>query len=217
MERKITVKGTGQISLKPDLIVLDLRLDSLDMNYERALALATRSVEGLTEVLARADFTKDDLKTTNYNVTTQYRSQLDKNEQYIQVFEGYLVHHELKLEFEFDQARLTKTLGLIAGAEVMPGLGIRFSIRDQSAVSEELLLTATTNARRKAEILAGASGVALGELLLIEYDWGEFHLYSPTNYAMEDSRMLKMAALAPEITPENISLSDHVTFVWALS
>lgn len=217
MERRITVKGTGQVNLKPDLIVIELRLDSLDMNYEQAMVVATQSVDEVNQLLSKVGFKKEDLKTTNFNVSTQYRGEQDKTGQYIQIFEGYLVHHELKLEFDFDQALLTRTLSTISSAKAMPKLDIRFSIKDQTKVSEALLVKATENAKSKALVLAKASGVVLGDLMVIDYNWGELHLYSRTNYAMEDTMMLKTAAMAPDIEPEDISLSDNVTFIWALA
>lgn len=216
MERRITVKGTGQVSVKPDLIVIDLRLESLDMDYEQAMAQATRSVEELNKVLSGVGFKKEDLKTTSFNVTTQYRSEQDKRGNYIQVFEGYLVGHGLLLEFDFEQALLTRTLSAIATAQAMPKLDIRFSIKDKTAVSEELLVKASENAKSKALVLAKASGATLGQLVLIDYSWADFHLYSRTSYGLEDAMMMKSAALAPDIEPEEISLSDNVTFVWEL-
>ena len=214
MERRITVKGTGQVSIKPDLVVLALRLDSLNMDYEKAMELATRSVEELNTILSEVGFKKEDLKTTNFNVTTQYRNQQNKNGEYIQIFEGYLVNHELKLEFDFDQEQLTRTLSAIALAKATPKLDIQFSIKDKTEVSEQLLFKATENAKNKAVVLAKASGVALGELLFIDYNWGELHLYSDTRYDIQPKLM--ELSFAPSIEPEDISLSDNVTFVWAI-
>ena len=216
MERRITVKGTGQISLKPDLIVITVGLDSLDLDYERAMGLATQSLDELHQLMGKAGFNKEDLKTTNFNVSTQYRGEQDQKGQYIQIFEGYVVHHELKLEFDMDQDRLTRTLSAIAAAKATPKLDIRFSIKDQTKAMEELLTKATEAAKKKAQVLAKASGVTLGDLITIDYNWGEQTPYSRTTYAMEDTRMMKSASLAPNIEPEDISLSDAVTFVWAL-
>lgn len=88
----------------------------------------------------------------------------------------------------------------------------------QHAVAAELLKSASENARAKAEILAEASGVKLGELVTIDYNWGELQLYSPTQYVMED-RCLASAPCASsiDIEPDDIESSDTVTLVWALS
>lgn len=70
----------------------------------------------------------------------------------------------------------------------------------------------------KAEILTKASGVTLGELVSIDYNWGELHLYSPTRYEMEDDCLMKISAAptAMDIEPDDIDVSDSVTFVWEI-
>lgn len=55
-------------------------------------------------------------------------------------------------------------------------------MKDKEAVDAALLDSACANAKAKAEILTKASGVTLGELVSIDYNWGELHLYSPTHY-----------------------------------
>lgn len=70
----------------------------------------------------------------------------------------------------------------------------------------------------KAEILTKASGVTLGELVSIDYNWGELHLYSPTRYEMEADCLMKVSAAptAMDIEPDDIDVSDSVTFVWEI-
>jgi len=46
MNRTITIKGTGKISVKPDLIIITMRLESHDNNYEKTMKLAAESVKG---------------------------------------------------------------------------------------------------------------------------------------------------------------------------
>ena len=59
---------------------------------------------------------------------------------------------------------------------------MQFTVKDEEAVDAALLDSACANAKAKAEILTKASGVTLGELVSIDYNWGELHLHSPTRY-----------------------------------
>lgn len=89
----------------------------------------------------------------------------------------------------------------------------------ENLVNAALLENACVNAKAKAGILAKASGVTLGDLISIDYNWGELHLFSQTQYDMEDDCM-RMASAAPtsiEIEPDDIDISDSVTFVWEIS
>ena len=218
MNKTITIKGIGKLSLKPDQVVVSLVLKATDKNYDKAMDTAAKHLEQLRGALVGTGFAKDDLKTTNFNVGTEYESERDKNGNYKRIFIGYSVTHQLKLEFDFDSQRLSQTLGAIAACIAEPELNVQFTVKDKETVNAALLESACVNARAKAGILAKASGVTLGELISIDYNWGELHLFSPTQYGMEDACM-RMASAAPtsiEIEPDDIKVSDSVTFVWEI-
>ncbi|MCQ2430984.1 MAG: SIMPL domain-containing protein [Clostridia bacterium] len=216
MERTITVKGIGHLNLKPDLTVVTFTLKSTKKVYEKAMEDANEKLSALQTALTAIGFDKKDLKTTNFNVCTEYDSVRDANGNYKSVFKGYTCRQDLKLEFDFDTAQLSKVLSAVTGCISEPELSIHFSVKDKAAVSEALLKSAAENARAKAEILAAASGVQLGQLLTINYNWGEIELFSRTNYAMDDRcmGMPKMAAM--EIEPDDIEVNDTAAFVWEI-
>ena len=92
-------------------------------------------------------------------------------------------------------------------------------MKNPAKVSEELLTSAAQNARAKAEILCKATGAELGQLISIDYNWGELNIISRTNYKMEDCLMPLSAmnkCCAPEIEPDDIDVSDSVDFVWEI-
>ena len=216
MNRIITVKGTGNVKVKPDVIVITMSLESIHLDYNRTMKLAAEAVEGLLKAIQSLGFVKTDLKTTNFNISTHYESYRDNDNNYKSKFDGYLCEQGLKLEFDFDTEMLSKVLTTISKVNIEPRLNIQFSVKDKDAVSEELLVSATENAKHKAEILAKASGVILGDLISIEYNWGELHLYSQTRFAMEDQLMKLSESSAPSIEPEDIDVSDTVSFVWEI-
>ena len=219
MNKTITIKGIGKLSLKPDQVVVSLTLKATDKNYDKAMNTAAKHLEQLRGALVGIGFTKDDLKTTNFNVGTEYESERDKNGNYKRIFIGYSVTHQLKLEFDFDSQRLSQTLGAIAACIAEPELNVQFTVKDKESVNAALLESACVNAKAKAGILAKASGVRLGDLISIDYNWGELHLFSPTQYDMEDACM-RLSSAAPtsiEIEPDDIDISDSVTFVWEIS
>lgn len=202
MNRLITVKGTGSVSAKPDLIIITISLESKRREYERTMSLAAKSVKVLQAAVQSAGFDKNDLKTTSFNISTHYREYRDKDENYRSLFDGYICKQGLKLEFDFDTEVMSKVLTAIAKAPIDPKFNIEFSIKDKAAISEELLMSAAENAKQKAEILAKASKVTLGELVSINYSWNELHLYSPTSYAIENRMMSMSESYAPDIVPD---------------
>ena len=218
MNRTITIKGIGKLSLKPDLTVVSLTLKTVRAGYDKAMDKAAKHLEQLRSAIAEIGFTKDDLKTTSFDVGTEYENERDKNGNYKQIFVGYQVTHGLKLEFDFDSQRPSKVLGAIAVCIAEPELNVQFTVKDKEAVDAALLQSACANAKAKAEILTKASGVTLGELVSIDYNWSELHLYSLTHYEMDPPCMARASAAptAMDIEPDDIDVSDSVTFVWEI-
>ena len=79
MNRTITIKGTGKVSVKPDLIIITMHLESHDYDYEKTMKLAAESVNILQNAIIKAGFNKEDLKTTDFNIRTHYESYRDKD------------------------------------------------------------------------------------------------------------------------------------------
>lgn len=216
MNRTITVKGTGKLSLTPDTVVVSLTVRSIDKEYDKSMEKAAKMIASLRSAAADAGFRHDDLKTTNFNVCTEYESIHDGNGNYRNVFKGYSCIHGLKLEFDFDTHTLSRVLAAVCRCIAEPELNVAFTVKDKDAVSRELLRNAAQSAREKAEILAEASGVCLGALTAVDYNWGELNIFSPTPYNISPACMEKCAAADMSFTPDDIDVSDSVTFVWEI-
>ncbi len=88
---------------------------------------------------------------------------------------------------------------------------------DPSAVSDALLRSAAESARSKAEVLAAASGVRLGDLVKVWYSWGDRDFASPTAFAMGNGLMkAERAKVSMDFAPENIDLTDQAPFTWEI-
>lgn len=214
---KITVKGVGTVKTKPDFVYISLELNSLDSEYTAAVNKANERIEKLQNALSAEGYAKDDLKTLNFNVSTEY-DYVQKNGRNERIFRGYNCSYSLKLGFDFTAKALANTLTAIANSGADAEFSISFTVKEPEKVSEALLASATENARKKAEILCKASGKTLGELVSIDYDWSEVSVYSDSGYALAAApRMMKADACVPEFTPDDINSSDSVAFVWEIN
>lgn len=220
MEKTITVQGGGKVRVKPDLVELTLQIEGNDKNYEQAALLASEQIEKLSSALSALGFGEDELKTTGFNVRTQYESVRDPGGEYREQFAGYVCAHSLKLSFDFSPERLSKTLSAIASSGSAPQLHIFFTAKDPEKISAALLRAAAKNAREKAKTLAKASGAALGELISIQYGFADRAFYSNTQVEMQrdfgGAPRLAKAAFGDSFAPEELEISDHATFIWKL-
>jgi len=215
-EQRISGKGIGKAAAAPDLIVLNMNLEVCDQDYEKTMLRSSEMLDILRAAVVSSGHDGKELKTTSFNINTEYESYKEK-EAWKQRFVGYKCSHGLKLEFDLDKATLGVTLGAIAGCEAKPNFNIKFSIKDPNAVSEQLLESAIKNAKWKAAVLAKAANIKLGAIQRIEYNWSELLLYSQTDYQLCDAMVCEAAApMAMEIKPEDINVSDTATVVWAI-
>ena len=218
--RTITVKGTGSVSARPDYIILSLNIEALSETYDRAMTDASERIKKLQDATVYVGYEKSDLKTTSFNVQTRYENVKDRQGNYKREFAGYACSYRLKLAFDFDSKQLAKVISSIANCGAQPEISIAFTVKNPERISEKLLINATENAKTKAEILCKASGSTLGQLLNIDYNWGELNVYSRTSYDVEDCIQPLMAmskCAAPEIEPDDIDVSDTVAFTWEIA
>ena len=169
-ERIITVKGIGHVSVKPDLVVIGLKLETTQPDYAVTLEKATAEVNALRSALVATGYDSNALKTVDFNIQSKYENYKVKDE-WKKRFVGYSCTHSLRLEFDFDMQMLGKTLGAIAGCLADPQFSIQFSVKNPAEAKEQLLESAVANATEKANILAKAAGVKLGAIMRIDYSW----------------------------------------------
>ncbi len=211
MNRVITVKGIGNVSAKPDLVEINLTLSRQNIDYERTMKESSDAIGNLQETIVKLGFDKKDLKTTDFSVRTEY-----ERKNYKSFFKGFLCSHRLKFEFDFEMSKLSEVLSAFAHCESKPEFTVNFTVKNKTAVNEALLVNATENAKAKAQILAKASGVTLGQIVNIDYNWGEMHMYSDTKYCLMESDMMAPTGAPMDFEPDDIDVSDTVTFVWEI-
>lgn len=86
--RTITVKGTGNVSARPDYIILSLNIEVLSETYDRAMSEAAERIERLQGAAVRVGYRKEDLKTTSFDVQTRYENVKDRQGNYKREFAG---------------------------------------------------------------------------------------------------------------------------------
>ena len=176
---------------------------------------AQTRLEQMMPQLTKEAGATEELKTTNLNVSTEYESVPDGNGGWKQEQTGYCCTHQMVLELPLDLDLLSDVLHHVADCNACPECRIAFTLCDPRAAEERLLCDAASNALERAEILANASGCQLGDLQSIDYRLGSLDVISRTSFGLEDGLHLR-AAKFPSFTPEDIRLTEDVSFTWEL-
>lgn len=219
MDKYIRVTGKGQIGVKPDLIRLTLTLEDTREKYEDTLEQSAKQVELLKDCFEKLGFARTDLKTQHFNIDTVYEGYQDENRVWKNRFTGYKFNHSMKIEFDADNKRLGQVLYGLAQADVSPEFHINYTIKNTEAVKNKLLGKAVEDSKAKALVLAEAAGVKLGELVSVDYSWGEKSFVSePMSRNMPLLKDCRVASTGYNINiePDDINVSDTVTVVWQI-
>lgn len=220
MERTIRVTGKGKISVKPDMIRLLLDLEDMYEEYERTLRQSAKQVEILKDCFETLGFRRSDLKTLSFNIDTENESYKDKLGNWKRKFVGYKFRHAMKIEFEADNKLLGKVLYALAHCSVKPEFKIQYTVRDVESSKNLLLGKAVADSKEKAKVLTETAGVALKDIVLIDYSWGEIDFVSyPMDKCMtlqESCEMLGAGSYDLDIEADDIDVTDTVTVVWGI-
>jgi uncharacterized protein YggE len=156
--RTVTVEGTATAKVVPDTAQFTFGLETEAATAKAALADNGGRMRRVIAALLRAGVGKDDIQTQDVSV---YPRQNDN---------GDVVGYSANGSVAATVRRLAKA-GAVVDAAVGAGAsetsGPQFS-RSGTELTQEALREAFSNARAKAEALAGEAGASLGEVLRIE-------------------------------------------------
>ena len=223
MDRIIKVTGKGKLTLKPDTIRLRIELSDTDKEYDNVIRKSTEHSEEVREAFTGLGFESTDLKTLRFQVDTQYEQYQDKRDNsWKRRFTGYKAAHVLKIEFSREKGILGKVLYMIARLPARPEFHVEYTVKDTEGAKNALLAKAVADSAVKAQVLTEAAGVRLGNIMTIDYSWGEVDFVSRPMSRMADMEFMAAGASLAEdsydydIEPDDIDVEDTVTLVWEL-
>lgn len=219
-ERTLTVKGLGKISLPPDQIEINITVESKDTDYNTVTDKQFKKTEEIRNALVELGLDKTKLKTSNLNVSPEYKNVQNDKGVWEREFEGYKCSHRLSLKFGFDAEKLKWIISAITSCKkAAPIFNITFSVKDKDETTEKLLEAAVNDAVKKAAVLSDAAGLVLGNVLSIDYNSKDIDFCSPTNmYSSVCRGVGGTDELASDmyIEPEKIYSQAEVTVIWEI-
>lgn len=224
MEKIIRVTGRGQVAVPPDRIRLKFSLEERKDTYQEAVRASKQSVAEIRDLFVKLGFDGKELKTESFQIEAVFERETNKKKEWVRVFKGYEYSHSLKIEFDLDHELLGKILGRISRCAFHPEFKILYTVKDREAVKNTLLENAVKDSKVKAEILAKAAGMKLGEIASIDYSWGEIELVNSTYGKLLDTMKLCEDEADDyyrddepmQLEPDDITASDTVTIIWSL-
>lgn len=216
-DNTITVTGLGSIHVVPDVTRIELSLTSIHDSYEDAYVQAKMNTRMLHKIMNKVELDVQLPKTQKLNIEKSTQSEYDRNNHYIgEKFMGYELNHEVKIDLGMDNQLLSHVVRLIGEYLKQAEINIGYTVRDPRPSQLRMLERAVKDAKDKAQIMAKACGCRLGEVKNIDYSFQEMHIYAQARNIHEAEEAACCTEDSLEITPDDLSASDHVKVVWQL-
>jgi uncharacterized protein len=206
--RNLTVTGSGQVSLKPDIAYIYIGIHTEDPSAADAVAKNNADSQKLIEALKAQGVAADDIRTTNFSIWTNTPYNMDG-----QPGEPiYMVDNTVYVTVR-DLAVLGDLLDVAVQAGANNISSIQFDVADKTQAMSDARKAAVEAARAQAEELAAAAGLSLGEIQTISY-------YDSVPYPVFDGKGIgggaEGMAMSVPINPGTMQLTATVTISYEI-
>ena len=154
-DTKITVSGTGEVRISADTAVISLGVSARDKDVLKAQQKVNELIAAIRKTLKEQGVAEENINTEYINIYALYDYENDQEQ-----LAAYNASSTLAIRVtEMDRVGALIDASFAAGANTLNG--IFFSASDTEEAKAEALKKAVADAKKKAEILAEASGLKL--------------------------------------------------------
>jgi uncharacterized protein YggE len=201
----ISVTGEASISVPPDIALIDGGVTSEAKTAREASDANNAAMGKVLLALKAAGLDEKDVQTARLSLQPQYAQQTKPGPN---VIASYRASNRVTIRLR-DVTKVAGTIDTLVSSGANEIGGISFAVEKASKLLDDARTQAIADARRKAEIYAGAAGVTLGAPVSISEDGGG----APAPMAFR--KMAGVAASAPIAQGEE-TLHVTVSVSWAI-
>ncbi|UCC17796.1 MAG: SIMPL domain-containing protein [Dehalococcoidales bacterium] len=206
----IWVTGQGEVSVKPDIAVINLGIEAEDKSVATARDRAAAAMNDVMDTLTSNGIAEKDIQTQYFNIQ-QVRTWDRETEK--EVVTGYRVTNTVMVTIR-DIEKVGTIIDAVtdAGGDLTRINGINFSIDDPDEYYEEARKEAMADAKNKAEQLAKLANVSLGEATFIS----ENSYYAPIAKSGIAMAYDEAAGYSTSISPGELDINLSIQIAYTI-
>jgi len=164
-QNAISVTGEGRVFAEPDMAEIIIGVESRAPTAQEAASQNSQDMNQVMAVIEGMGIAEEDIQTVDYSIRAEMDYRDDEGPQVV----GYVVDNAVRVKIR-DLDLVGDLLDQVTEAGANNIYGITFTIEDPRPFQEQAREMAVSEARSKAQQLAEAADVRLGDLLsLSEY------------------------------------------------
>ena len=209
-DRTIHVTGSGSVTGEPDIASLDIGVSVEKESVAEAREEAASAMTALIAALQANNVDEKDVKTENFSIHPQYDYTDDGR-----VLRGYRVNNTVRAKVR-DLTTLSDVIddAATAGGNSIVINSIQFMIDDTTPLQAQARSLAVKDAEAKAQTLAKASGVRLGEPITITES--TYFEGPPIPFATAEAAFDDAARSSTPIAPGELAVTVNVAVVYEI-
>ena len=161
-QNQIHVAGTATIKATPDIATVEIGVQTFDEDVEEAVAENNEKADDIIAAMRQQGVAEKDIQTSRFNIYPQRDYQNNRPDKII----GFQVNNTVSAT-----VRDLDTIGKVLQATIDAGAnninGLNFSLDDPTSLRDEARAKAIKDARRRADIMAEAAGIQVGNVISI--------------------------------------------------
>lgn len=210
-QRSIKVVGEAMIKVIPEQTTFRIPLKIIDPSYMECSNSLRETLDKLQTDLLRQGISKDKVHADQYTIS---ENMVYENGKRIQ--QGFKGSVSVVVSDIYSQEFVYKVLGSVDKYKLSYAIDFSLSPEQKDVLSKEAITKAVEDATQKAHILAEASKLPLGEIILISYGERNFMPGPLTQERMEISTADFKNSNELNLNPPSTHLAKKVTIVWQI-
>jgi uncharacterized protein YggE len=164
----LSVSGTGEVSKKPDIATFNVAVSSTGATASQALQANSRTMQSVFAAMRRLGIAERDVQTSSVNLQPQFqrfnRGSPEGNQ--TPRITGYTANNSIRIKYR-DLDRLGRVIDELVKAGANRVNGPNFGLANADAEMDQARVAAVRDARRKADLYAGAAGMRVKRIVMI--------------------------------------------------
>lgn len=219
LQRTLMVHSIGKASAMPDGVRIHFSIGSLKNTSQEALLEISQKYKEILNLLENQNIPLDNLKMTNYQVTTEkeWSDTLKKS-----VIIGYKANKGFSFEIDFNEDFVQKIFNVLSQIKTQKesffDFSVDFFLKDETSLKRKALEKSIEIAKEEASIMAKSAGVKLKRISsILPDDISEGSIPRQKNLYLQDSIVRSSSnssILTIPINVQDIIVERQVTIVY---
>lgn len=214
---RISVQGKGAIHVVPDVMRIEVKVQSVFPDYQHAYAQAKENFGWMVKILEYNKKQSNLAKTIRFDITDHLVPEYNNaGKQIGYEKDGFDLEQCIKVDLPVDNVlanNIVKGIGkFIPDAQIDVG----YTLQDPRPSQLKMLARAVSDAKEKAKLMVEAAGCTLGSVVKIDYRYQDIHTYSQARNIHSNSEAKASTADSLDIAPDDLVMSDTVDVIFEI-